>query len=109
MKKILYIALLSILTFQSKMMSQNEYQSKNKGKIGISGIPIAGGAFLYLQPMTGAGYTYFNRMNSIGINYYYPLKRKLELETGINYNRYFCKTEPAPNPPFSNEIIQSEL
>ena len=85
MKKILFIALLSILTFQSKMMSQNEYH-KNKRKIGISGIPIAGGAFLYLQPMTGAGYTYFNRMNSIGINYYYPLKRKLELETGINYN-----------------------
>lgn len=92
----------AIILFISSALNAQETQS-NKGSIGISFSSLGENDIVYFEDLVGtASYTGEN-FHAIGINYLYPLKNWLDIETGLEFSKHKFSVSPAPTG--DNDIV----
>lgn len=106
MKQVLFFILCFLTGISGSLNAQSSF-SESKGAIGITYSGLGGNDAFYLQDIIGGGDYRGKGYYSLGITYMRPLKKNIDIETGISYSKYkyqFSNASLGPDAPKPYEV-----
>ena len=107
MKSPLILAFL-IFIFTESAFSQEVKDKTNGQQIGLTFSSLGNNDFGRIRALDGAASHYGKHFYSIGISYLLPIKNRLALETGLEYENHTITTHPMIIPNVEYHITQTQ-
>lgn len=108
MKSCITLLLLSV-AIQPSFAQQTDNSNKLASKLGISYSSFGENDVFRFEELEGAGSYLGTGFFTLGLNYVYPLSKRLELETGLEYGNYKFNFESNLPPDVAVEFRKYEL